>query len=250
MEIITERLSKPLMEVPWDVLGIFRSRSNRFSGIVDITNLDSFCGVKVHIHDPGRLSEILYPGNEILLKRVKSKNRVTEWDLIAGRCGRNWVLAHSGYHRRIAEVIIRDDKISPFGRAMNLSSEVTWGHSRIDFLIAKEDGTEVWVEVKGCTLAADSVALFPDAPTQRGSKHLKTLISLKKGGAHSALLILTFSPDAVRFAPNWLADPEFYFLFYQALDLGVEVYPVLLECKNGNIYFGGRVPVSEGDLRL
>ncbi len=232
-----------MLHLPWDAVGIFRLRPNRFLGIVDITNPTTSSRVKVHIHDPGRLTELLYPGNKVLLKRARGNHRATKWDLVAGRCNSHWVLVHSNYHRAIAEAIIRSKDLTPFGQVVEVNPEATYGHSRLDFLLIDREGKEIWVEVKGCTLAVGRVALFPDAPTKRGGKHLRTLISLRKTGLRSSLLILIFREGVDLFAPNEKTDPQFHSLFYQALRLGVEVYPILLKYRGGMVYYQGRVPI-------
>ncbi len=236
-------LTRPLLNLPWDARGIFRARPNRFLGVVDITDPRKSGGVRVHIHDPGRLRELLYAGNRVLLKRARGNHRATEWNLAAARHGGDWILVHSGYHRTIAEAIIRDEDLTPFGRVVGVRSEITYSHSRLDFLLINGEGREVWVEVKGCTLAAGELALFPDAPTKRGNRHLKELISLKRNGDLAAPLILIFRPEVKQFAPNGGTDPAFYSLFYEAMERGVEVYPLLLEYREGKIGYLGRVPV-------
>ena len=234
-----------LLELAWDAQGIFRERPNRFMGVVDIAGPESRRGVEVHIHDPGRLREILYPGNSVLLKRASNGRRRTKWDLIAGCVNGSWVLVHSGYHRVLAERIIRDGRLSPFGFSSRVRPEVKLGHSRMDFFLEREEGTGVWVEVKGCTLAENGVALFPDAPTTRGQRHLKELIEVRKSGGEAALLILVFRPDAECFAPNRETDPLFSSLFYKALEEGVKVHPILLEYDGNRICYKREIPVAK-----
>ncbi len=240
-------MSIPVMKIPWDAKGTFRSRPNRFLGMVDITSprKDRKKGEEVHIHDPGRLKELLYPGNQVLLKRATSGNRKTKWDIIVGLYCGEWILVHSGYHRRITEWLIINERFSPFNGIKTMKTEARLGHSRIDFLLVKDDGKEIWVEVKGCTLARDGVALFPDAPTQRGRRHLQVLISLKEGGSESAIIILVFRPDAKCFAPNDETDPEFSKLFYSALEVGVEVHTVLFKYEDGVVSYIGKIPICK-----
>ncbi len=217
---------------------------------MDITNPKKYKkkNVKVHVHDPGRLKELLYPGNQVLLKRMANTNRKTKWDVIAAFCDGEWILVISGYHREIAEWVIKNEEINPFGKLGKIKAEVKFGHSRLDFLLEKDDGNEIWVEVKGCTLAVDGVALFPDAPTKRGTRHLRHLMEAKEGGAESAILILVFRPDARCFAPNVETDPEFSRVFYEAVDVGVEVYPLLFQYKNKIINYIGKIPVCDGSI--
>jgi sugar fermentation stimulation protein A len=242
-----QRMSIPVIEIPWDARGIFRSRQNRFLGIVDITSpkKEKKKNVKVHVHDPGRLKELLYPENQVLLRRATTTNRKTKWDLIAALYDEEWILTHSGFHRQIAEWVINNPKISPFGKVTNIKPEAQFKESRLDFLLTKKNGKKIWVEVKGCTLAEDGIALFPDAPTERGRRHIQALISAKKRGAESAIMILVFRPDAESFAPNEETDSEFSEIFFKAVDEGVKVYPLLFQYKDEMIQYNGKIPFND-----
>ncbi len=230
---------KKILEIPYDAIGTLIERPNRFLAIVDIENV----GIqKVHVHDPGRLKEILYKGNQLLLRHVNKQNRKTQWDLIAGNVDNKWILIHSGYHRQIAEILIEKFKI--FGDYDNLQAEVKYGHSRIDFVLEKK-GNKRWIEVKGCTLSINNVALFPDAPTQRGTKHLQTLIELANKGEQADILILVFRPDSKCFLPNKDTDKKFTDTFYQALENNVNVHPIMLRYKDGTVYFEKEIPLCK-----
>jgi len=235
----------PLFELPWDVEAIFISRPNRFLGIVDITAPDgtSIANEKVHVHDPGRLEELLYLGNRVLLKRATGKYRKTAWDVIAARCGRRWVLVHSGYHRRIAEAVLGNCDISPFGKLKNIKAEVKMGQSRLDFLLTRENGTNIVLEVKGCTLTQGGVALFPDAPTEGGRRHLETLTELKKSGMDASLLILVLGPDSTCFSPNVQTDPAFSESFEKAVGAGVEIYPLVFSYDGRKFSYMKKIPL-------
>jgi len=235
-----------LLDLSHDALGVFRSRLNRFLGVVDIIDPGEIEGVEVHIHDPGRLGEILYSGNTVLLRRVEGKHRKTNWDLVAGQVDGSWVPVHSGCHRVLSEEIIRDECLSPFGHIFRLQPEVKLGCSRIDFLLERKNGSKIWVEVKGCTLAKNGVALFPDAPTARGRRHLEELIRVSEAGGEAAMLILVFRPDARCFTPNSDMDPLFASTFYEAMEKGVKVCPVLLEYDGGWVHYRGEIPVMRG----
>lgn len=237
----------PVMEIAWDAKGSFRLRPNRFLGIVDITGpkKDKGKAVKVHVHDPGRLKELLYPGNQVLLKKATNPNRKTAWDIIAASYENEWILVHSSYHSDIAQWVIKNKTVSPFGKIKNIELEVKFGESRLDFLLTRKNGKKIWVEVKGCTLAVDGVALFPDAPTKRGARHLQHLIEAKEKGAESAIVILVFRPDAKCFAPHAETDPEFSRTFYSALDAKVEVHPIKFLYRDGIVNYIEKIPVCD-----
>ena len=238
-------MAVPVLEIPCDAEGIFLERPNRFLGIVDILLLGEKNDEKVHVHDPGRLEELLYPGNRVLLRRAGGKNRKTKWDLIAARYEDEWILVHSGYHRAISEWVLGSD-FSPFGEAMEIQPEVTVGHSRLDFVITDPEGNEIGVEVKGCTLALDGVALFPDAPTERGRRHIETLMEMIEGEKKAGLLILVFRRDAKFFLPNEATDPKFAEVFRSGIERGVMVHPLLFSYDGEMVYYEGAVPVGGG----
>ena len=99
--------------------------------------------------------------------------------------------------------------------------------------------------MKGCTLAVDGVALFPDAPTKRGRKHLETLMEMKASGNRAALMILIFRHEARCFSPNEETDPRFTETFRSAMEAGVEVHPVVFRYDGVNVSYLGTVPVCE-----
>lgn len=187
--------NKIVFEISYDSLGKFITRNNRFLGEVLIDGKKTYG----HIHDPGRLEELLKKGNDILLKRYDKKNRKTEWEVIAARYGKNWIFINSKFHSSITRKILEN-------------SEINVGGSRLDFLLMRKN-EKIWVEVKGCTLMIDHIALFPDAPTERGRRHVEKLIKLRKEGNRSVLIFLVFH-NAKCFSPNKERDEKFANIFY------------------------------------
>ncbi|MDG6220727.1 MAG: DNA/RNA nuclease SfsA, partial [Candidatus Thermoplasmatota archaeon] len=181
-----------------DAEGVFMSRPNRFVGVVEISGLGE---QMVHVHDPGRLKELLYPGNKVLLKRASSPGRKTAWDLLAARFQDQWVFTNSAYHPHISRWVL-EGRMAPFSGVSCIRPEVTVGHSRLDYVLDMDDGKKIGLEVKGCTLAVEGVALFPDAPTERGRRHIETLMTKKDEGWGAALMVLVFRTDAVCFSPK------------------------------------------------
>ncbi len=214
---------------------VLLQRSNRFLGVVRIDGKEE----KVHIHDPGRLKELLYEGNRVLVKRADKDGRKTGWDLIAAMYGDKWILVNSAYHRPISEHIVRDIL---FPGANEVKPEVTVGHSRLDFAV-KAGGETTGIEVKGCTLTENGIALFPDAPTERGRKHLQTLMDMIDRGQKAMLLVLVFRSDSTCFSPNERTDPEFAATFREAVKKGVEVRPFVLN-------FDGEVVRQVGEIGI
>lgn len=230
--------------------GVFIDRPNRYLANVMIDGRMEL----VHVHDPGRLKELLYPHNKCLIKPVSGEKRKTQWDMIAAQKGDEFVLVHSGYHRYIAEAILNNAAINPFGVFTDLKAEVTHGHSRIDFIAKVTSPSEVastmshetiWVEVKGCSLSEEGVAKFPDAPTERGTRHLEELMQIKISGDRAGVLLLVFS-EAQWFVPKRDTDPKFYKAFYLALEKGVEIHPIKVLLKpTGALEYSGPVPIKD-----
>ena len=137
-----------------------------------------------------------------------------------------------------------DHEISPFGKVDDVKPEQRFGNSRLDFLLNK-DGKRIWVEVKGCTLTDEGVALFPDAPTSRGRRHVGELIKAVEKGDSGAILILVFRPDAEYFAANREIDPEFADILDLAVKKGVLVYPLVFGYEEGTIYYRSNIPLCD-----
>ncbi len=212
------------------IQGTFRERPNRFTVVFEGTG----CLEKAHLRDPGRLKELLLPGASLLLRKARNTaNRKTKYDVIAVRSGSIWVLLNSGFHSDLAQELIECGLISEFEGYMVEKREYTYGKSRLDFLLAcQEEG--ILLEVKGCTLVENGHAKFPDAPTERGKRHLDELIKAKIKGLNSAVLFIIPREDAEIFSPNWEMDPQFSQALHQAQEQGVHViaYSFLTLYKN------------------
>ncbi|HIP92019.1 MAG TPA: DNA/RNA nuclease SfsA, partial [Thermotoga sp.] len=216
---------------------IFLKRLNKFLGLVNLKgNL-----IKVHIHDSGKLDYLLYKGNEVMIKRVVKPHRKTMYDVVTARWHDSYILIHSRYHEKIARKIIESGKL-PIDLQGEVKSEVFYENCRIDFLVKRCDKKNVWIEVKGCTLIENEIALFPDTPTKRGLKHLRKLIKIVKQGDIGVLLILIFS-KAECFFPNTRVDPDFSNTLWEALKEGVKIFPVTLYVKGIHIYFEKLIPL-------
>ncbi len=220
--------------------GIFLKRLNRFVGIVEI---DELCH-RVHIHDPGRLKELLYPGNTVLVSSAKNKNRKTRWDLIAARRKGEWVLVHSGFHRRISEILLSRGIVRGLEKIEDIKAEVKIEDGRLDFCVFSQ-GKKIWIETKGCTLFREGMALFPDAPTKRGTRHLRSLIKLREQGDRTMLLLLIFSPSVECFYPNKDTDPAFFKTFFIAFARGVDIRPISLYYDGTSVYFSREIPLCK-----
>ncbi len=198
-------------------------RKNRFVVHASSDGRELIC----HLHDPGRLRELIYPGNEILVR--KQKGAKTAFSVTAAMKSGEWILTDARFHNRIASRFLPD----------NARPEVRTGKSRIDFLA---DGC--YVEVKGCSLEVDGVALFPDAPSERAARHMRELASIKESGGYAMVIVLVFSPVAGSFRPNLETDPVFNDAFYHAIDSGVNLRILKFRTDTEGITYLGRIPLN------
>lgn len=225
---------KLLYEIEISTEGTFLERPNRFIGEVQLPGGQK---VTAHVHDSGRLRELLFPGNKVFLRKApEGSKRKTEWDIISalGDDGEE-ILINSAFHRYISEKILRDEEISPFGKIDSLKAEVKYGNSRLDYMLEKSN-KKIWIEVKGVSLSIDGRASFPDSPSTRAQKHLKELMELKAKGERVAVMLLIFRKSDT-FIPRWEIDPVFSELFCQAVDKGIEVYPIQISMEKGKIFY-------------
>ena len=221
---------------------IFRSRPNRFIAVVEIDGEAQ----RVHVKNTGRCAELLQPGNTVYLEKSDNPDRKTAYDLIAVEKqipgGTRLVNMDSMAPNRMAGEWLASGAL---GEIQNLRAEVTIGDSRFDFT-GEQDGRRVVIEVKGCTLEENGVARFPDAPTQRGVKHVRGLAELAKQDCRCVVLIVIQMKGVHVFRPNWETHPEFGEALTEARDAGVEIIAVDCRVVPGKVEIDQTVPV---DLR-
>ncbi|MBE7019097.1 MAG: DNA/RNA nuclease SfsA [Ruminococcaceae bacterium] len=198
--------------------GIFCARPNRFIAYVNVDGKEEVC----HVKNTGRCRELLIPGATVYLEVAKNPERKTKYDLIAVEKG---------------NVVINMDSQAPnraflewapnfFGENAKIIPEKTYGKSRFDFYVETEDGNRHFVEVKGVTLERDGVVLFPDAPTERGRKHILELCDCVKNGLIAHLFFVVQMKDVSYFTPNTATDPKFAQALQIAKENGVNIYAV------------------------
>jgi sugar fermentation stimulation protein A len=218
----------------------FVSRINRFLGVVDIE------GVKVQafIPNPGRMEELLHPEAIVWIANKKAIHRKTEFDLVLVEHKDTLVSIDSRTPNTVIEEAIQAGTAPDFKGYMVERREPSYDDSRFDLLLT--DGRrKLTLEAKSCTLVEDGVALFPDAPTKRGTRHLKTLIKALHEG-RSTILFLIQRSDAKTFQPNEKTDPEFANALREAALKGVEVYAYGTDVTINEISLKGRIPIDLG----
>ena len=199
--------------------GIFRARPNRFIAIVEVNGIDTVC----HVKNTGRCKELLVPGCRVILEKGTNPNRKTPYDVIAVYKGNRLINMDSQAPNKVAE-----EWLCKRFQDATIRREVTYGDSRLDFAV--EQGKERWfVEVKGCTLEVDNEGYFPDAPTQRGVKHLQHLIRATEEGYRAAVLFIVQMEGIAAIHPNDTTHPAFGEALRQAAAAGVELWAV--DCR-------------------
>ncbi|MBN1683675.1 DNA/RNA nuclease SfsA [Candidatus Bathyarchaeota archaeon] len=222
---------KPLIEA------IFLKRINRFLGLVMLKEKEVYC----FIPNPGRMDELLKPGILVYLLNEIKPGRITDYDLILVKYDEILVSIDSRIPNILVKESIENNIFQEFKGYQILKTEQKYYDSRFDFLL-KKNNEQLLLEVKSCTLVIDNVAYFPDAPTKRGTKHIKTLIKALNE-FRSVILFLIQRKDSTFFAANKKTDPTFASALQEASILGVEIYAYDLKANLNSITLNKRVPL-------
>ena len=208
------------------VRGIFKKRPNRFIAEVEVNNEIQIA----HVPNTGRCKELLVEDAIVWLKPSDNPKRKTKFTLLFVENRGHLVSIYSQQANEIVYDAIINDRINELSGYDFHQREKTIYNSRIDIYLSNENGEECFVEVKGVTLVVGVEARFPDAPTERGTKHLNELIKLKKEGFRTAVFFLIQHPLAESFRPNWDNDPLFSKTLNEAYENGVEI--LVYKCDN------------------
>lgn len=202
----------------------FISRPNRFNAIVNLNGEE----ITVHVPNTGRCKELLKEGVTVLLRKEDNENRKTKYDLVAVYKGDKLISIDSQIPNKVVLEALKNKKINKLKEYPIILKEKTFGSSRFDFKLGKENGDEYYLEVKGVTLEEDGNAAFPDAPTERGRKHLLELIEVKNSGRGAGVLFLLQMEGMKSFRPNDERDEKFGKALREARDAGVDIF--VYEC--------------------
>jgi sugar fermentation stimulation protein A len=197
------------------VPGIFLARPNRFIAHVEINGEVEIC----HVKNTGRCRELLPVGAQVWCQQSSNPNRKTKYDLITVRKGERLINMDSQAPNIAAGEWLRNGGL---GQITELKAEFQHGDSRFDFSFVK-DGRRCFLEVKGVTLENDGVCAFPDAPTERGTKHLRGLTAAVKEGYGAYVLFVIQMSDVKYLHPNDTTDPAFGAALREASQNGVTV---------------------------
>ncbi len=227
------------MKFDYDMLyGKFISRPNRFIAHVDISGEEIIC----HVPNTGRLKELLYPGAEVAVSHHPLAHRKTKYELQMAKKKGSWVSIHSQLPNALAVEAIKAGIIQELQGYSIINREVTYGDSRFDLqLIGKGI---CFVEVKGVTLELENWGYFPDAPTERGRKHIDGLVQAVKDGHRAVLLFVVQMDNVAGFSPNADMDPLFAQKVKEAAETGVEVLAYRCSVSPREVKISDRIPVK------
>ncbi|NEZ47986.1 DNA/RNA nuclease SfsA [Clostridium niameyense] len=197
----------------------FLKRPNRFQAYVDINGKIEM----IHVPNTGRCKEILIPGCTVILRKEDNPSRKTKYDLIAAYKGNMLINIDSQIPNKVVKEALNNGKIQSLKMFNNIKTEKTFGNSRFDFKLEDMQSNEYYLEVKGVTFEKDKIAKFPDAPTERGTKHLLELIEAKKQNKGAGVLFLIQFDGAKVFSPYDDMDKNFGAALRLAYKNGVDI---------------------------
>ena len=213
--------------------GLFLSRPNRFTALVEINGQTE----TVHVKNTGRGRELFVPGADVFLYEPGTIGRKTRYDLVAVRKkGGLLVNYDSQAPIKVVKEWLSDQKFD------KVIPEFSFGDSRIDFYMEQAGGCYL-MEVKGCTLEINGVGYFPDAPTDRGIRHLHELVHAQREGYHAVLAFVIQMDGVEKVRPNISIHPEFGIAFEEAKKAGVRIMmlPCHVEPDSLNILPGNEI---------
>ena len=216
---------------------VFLKRPNRFRAHICIDGKEEIC----HVKNTGRLGELLLPGVSVLVEpAAEGSSRKTRYSLICVKKDGQWVNIDSQAPNKLAEEwiagggLLRDVTL--------IKREQKYGNSRFD-LYVEAAGERWFIEVKGVTLNVEGTAMFPDAPTERGKKHVEELVICQKDGYRAGVLFVIQMKGVSRFTPFEERQPEFAEALRLAKKAGVEIWAADCVTDRENIRIDRFVPV-------
>ena len=218
------------------VPGTFLARPNRFIAHVEIGGQTEV----VHVKNTGRCRELLPMGAEVWCQISNNPSRKTKFDLITVRKGMRLINMDSQAPNIAAKEWLLSGGL---GEITDLQAEYTHGDSRFDFSFLK-DGKRCFLEVKGVTLETDGICAFPDAPTERGAKHLRGLTRAVQEGYGGYVLFVIQMADVKYLLPNDTTDPNFGAALREAAAAGVQVLAVDCTVTVDTMEIRAAVPVQ------
>ena len=218
-------------------------RLNRFAArVLDARGNE----LMVHVPNSGRLQELLFPGAEVLVTGDYQHTRKTRADLTLTKTpdGQNWVCIDARLPGKLLEASLpRFLGLFDLGEWVVIGREPAFGQGRFDLLLGR-GARRCLVETKCVTLVQDYVALFPDAPTQRGRRHMEELVEARKYGYETAVVLIVQRQDAAMFTPHDVLDPAFGQALRFAAAHGVHIFACACRVDPEGIELDRALPVN------
>ncbi len=220
------------------VEGIFLERVNRFLARVEVDGRE----VGVHVANSGRMKELFVPGWRVLVRPVSGDHRKTKFDLVLVDMGNALASADARMPNPLLAEGVANGHLQQFAGYTDMRREVIFGDSRLDLMLEGPLGL-CYIEAKSVTLVTNGIGLFPDAPSTRGAKHLRTLETVLEAGHRAAVVFVVQRPDASAFATSDPSDPDFADALRSALAAGVEAYAYNCEVTERSIRLDRALPI-------
>lgn len=217
-------------------IGKFIERPNRFIAYIEIAGQKEI----VHVKNTGRCAELLQPGAEVYVQKADNPERKTQWDLIGVKKGKRMINMDSQIPNKVVEEWLRKGNLFP--NAIVIRPETTYKQSRFD-LYVEEGNRKIFIEVKGVTLEHNGVVKFPDAPTERGIKHLNELCEAVKEGYEAYVFFVIQMKGVKYFTPNMKTHAAFGEALRKAKEQGVHILAYDCKVSKDSIEIAQEVPV-------
>ncbi|KMP10508.1 sugar fermentation stimulation protein [Candidatus Nitromaritima sp. SCGC AAA799-A02] len=219
--------------------GVFLERPNRYLARVEIDGRE----VSAHVPDPGRLPGLMIPGRRVRLVYNPGPKRKTDYSLVLVRHGSIWVSVYPVFANKLVEQALADKTLDCLRGYSGFKREVRQGNSRFDFQL-EFSRKPAFIEVKSVSLVEKGTGRFPDAPTERGVKHLMELIDLKSEGYRAGVLFVSQRSDTRSVTSNDEIDPRFGEWLRKAERAGVELYAYNCKVTSASVSLNRPVPVN------
>ena len=216
--------------------GKFLARPNRFIAHVEIAGREEI----VHVKNTGRCKELLLPGATVYVQHFPEGKRKTKYDLIAVEKQNILINMDSQAPNKVVQEWLMEQE--PFGKITYLKPECKHGDSRFDFYLETE-AKKMFIEVKGVTLEEKGVVMFPDAPTERGVKHVQELCHCLEQGYEAAIIFVVQMSGSRYFTPNRRTHAAFATALEQAAASGVQLMALTCAVTPDSLIINGTLPI-------
>ncbi|NOR88140.1 MAG: DNA/RNA nuclease SfsA [Bacteroidales bacterium] len=213
------------------IKGRLIKRYKRFLADVELENGEI---ITAHCTNTGSMKSCIEEGAPVLLSPANDPKRKTKytWEMIW--INKSWVGVNTNHANTMAFELIKNNHIPSLVGLTSLKREVRFQDSRFD-IFGMDGQQEIWIEVKNVSMKEGDWALFPDSPTTRGQKHLKTLITAKEAGHRAAMIYIIQRTDIKYFAAAKEIDPKYAQLLELAKEKGVEVYAIQVKLSKSGM---------------